>query len=60
MGQQKKYYHNELTKEQELDPDYEVITIDYSQKSDEQFIADLLDPSSELVKTLEKLGQPPF
>jgi len=46
--------------EQSRDPDYEVVSIDYSTKSWAQFDADLKDPSSELVKELSKLGLPPF
>ena len=50
----------EQERQQKEDPDYELISIDYSKSSLEQFQKDLLDPSSELVKTLAKLNQPPF
>ena len=46
--------------QQKEDPDYELISIDYSKSSLEQFQKDLLDPSSELVKELSKIGLPPF
>ena len=50
----------EQERQQKEDKDYELISIDYSEKSWAQFQKDLLDPSSELVKTLAKLNQPPF
>ena len=50
----------EQERQQKEDPDYPMISIDYSKSSLEQFQKDLLDPSSELVKTLAKLNQPPF
>ena len=45
--------------QQKEDPDYELISIDYSKSSLEQFQKDLLDPSSELVKALALLGEDP-
>jgi len=38
--------------EQERDPGYELISIDYSEKSWQQFSADLLNPDSQLMKDL--------
>ena len=44
------------------DPDYEMISIDYSQKSWEEFSADLLNPDSKLMKDLNNIieGAKPF
>ena len=50
----------EQERQQKEDPDYELISIDYSKSSLEQFQKDLLDPSSKLVKELSKIGLPPF
>ena len=50
----------EAERQQKEDPDYQLISIDYSKSSLEQFQKDLLDPSSELVKALAQLNQPPF
>ena len=49
----------EEERQQKEDPDYEVISIDYSAKSWEQFDKDLKDPSSELVKALAEIGEDP-
>ena len=49
----------EQERQQKEDKDYELISIDYSKSSLEQFQKDLLDPSSELVKTLALLGEDP-
>ena len=49
----------EAERQQKEDKDYELISIDYSKSSLEQFQKDLLDPSSELVKTLALLGEDP-
>ena len=49
----------EMQQEQPLDKDYQLITIDYSNKSWEQFDKDLKDPSSELVKALAAIGEDP-
>ncbi|MGI9569689.1 MAG: hypothetical protein ACR2PH_08125 [Desulfobulbia bacterium] len=38
--------------EQAADPDYPVIIADYHEKSFEQFIKDLQDPGSQLIKDL--------
>ena len=45
---------------QEEDPEYEVISIDYHNCSWEQFSQDLLNPESQLIKQLSKLGVNPF
>lgn len=49
----------EEERQQKEDPDYELISIDYSKSSWEQFEKDLLDPSSTLVRALESIGEPP-
>jgi len=49
----------EQERQQKEDKDYELISIDYSKSSLEQFQKDLLDPSSELVKALALLGEDP-
>jgi hypothetical protein len=41
--------------EQSRDPDYEAISIDYSEKSWAEFSADLLNPDSPLLKQLNEL-----
>ena len=41
--------------EQSRDPDYEAISIDYSNKSWAQFSADLLNPNSPILKELSDL-----
>lgn len=53
MGMQKKFYHEELLRD---DDDYELWTIDYSNESWEQFEKDLNDPKSDLSKVLFNLG----
>jgi len=42
-------------KEQENDPSYEAISIDYSEKSWAEFSADLLNPNSPILKELANL-----
>ena len=44
----------EEERQQKEDPDYELISIDYSEKSWQQFSADLLNPESQLMKDLNK------
>ena len=52
----------EAERQQKEDPDYEAISIDYSQKSWEEFSADLLNPDSKLMKDLNEIieGAKPF
>ena len=73
MSWTKHHYHDEICgitdlhsqqqddweQEQREDEGYEVVSIDYSNKSWEQFDKDLGDKNSELVKTLAKLGLDP-
>jgi len=47
----------EEERQQKEDPDYELISIDYSKSSWGQFEKDLLDPSSTLVRALESIGE---
>ena len=43
----------EQERQQKEDPDYELISIDYSNNSWEQFTEDLLNPDSQLMKDLD-------